>query len=287
VPVEFKSRFESTIKEFAQDEAKSAETPTTSPVATSSTRALSEHPEIKPAPTQTGEISTTAGDSAKPSPVAPTAVTFGSAKLSKYSYPEGRFSVLLPGSPKMNYKTEAGIRMVDYEYPDVHGSYDISYVIMPGQANPAAINLLFDKLTESFVKTLKGSAIKQSSTSLQGFPGRQVDMGEVKVKPGFVGRLRMYSVRRYVYVIGAIGQKDWISAPVVNDFLTSFSFSPELTTQEKMQQDQIEAAKRRQQFDEDSKRRQQAFNERFQRSQSDARKSSERARMDFQTNRSH
>jgi hypothetical protein len=298
LPNDFKDRFKQIVKSYtAGDSSEPSSSPATTvkpaaptlsaATASSTPPPQQDQPATNATSTRTGEISNTTGESVKSSPAASasSAVTFGSAKLSRYSYPEGRFSVLLPGNPLMSYKNQAGIRMVDYSYPEVHGSFNVSYVIMPGQANPAAINLLFDKLTESFVKTLNGAKVKQFSTTLQGFPARQIDMGELKSKTGCVARLRMYSVRRFVYVIGLVGKKEWIDSPVANDFLGSFSFSPELTAQEKMQQDMREAEKRRQAFDEDFKRRQQQFNDRFQQSQSNSRKASERARADFQTNR--
>jgi hypothetical protein len=185
----------------------------------------------------------------------------------------------------MDYKTQAGMRMVDYEYPDVNGNFEISYLIAPGQVNPAAINLLFDKLAESFVKTLQGSKVTQSSISLQSFPGRQLNVEELKGKPGAIAHLRMYSVRRFVYIVGVIGKKDWVSSPIAKDFMSSFSFTPELTKEEKGQQERAQAQQRRQAFDDSFQRRQQEFNERFQRSQSDARKAQERARVDFETHR--
>ncbi len=211
--------------------------------------------------------------------------TFGAAKMSKYSYPEGRFRVYLPGSPQMKYTTQAGLRMVDYAYPEAHGTFNISYVILPQQLDPAKVNLLTEKISQSVITSVKGANVKQSGDSLQSFPGRQLDIGELKDKPGQSARFRLFVVRRYVYVIGVAGKKSWINSPIANEFLSSFNITPELTAAEQIVEKQREFERQHKSALEDADRRHREFDQRFAESQSRARKEHEKFKADFENNR--
>lgn len=240
-------------------------------------------------PTSTATSSTTSASTTSASttttPTASASTSFGAAKMSKYSYPEGRFRVLLPGSPQMKYGSQAGLRMVDYSYPEAHGTFNISYVILPQQPDPAKFNLLNEKLAESVIKSIQGENVKQFGTTLQTFPGRQIEAGQLKDKPGQSARFKIFVVRRYVYVIGVAGKKAWIDSPIANEFMSSFTVSPELTAAE-------QAEAKRHEFDnqfkasrDDSDKRRREFEQRFSESQSRARKEHEKFKADFDFNR--
>ncbi len=232
---------------------------------------------------QQSEVRTVASASVS-APASASAPVFAGTKLTKYSYPEGRFRVLLPGNPKMTYKNQNGLRLVDYAYPDPQGCYEISYMIMPREANPERINMLFDKVGAAMVLGMKADKVKQASLSLQGFPGRQLEFGEIKGKPKVVGRMALYSVRRYVYIVAAIGTKEWLGCPAVNEFWRSFSFTPELTAQEKAQQAFKAAANPRQSFDADAERRRRESDAKSAALRSSVQKSLEHARAQRQNN---
>jgi hypothetical protein len=212
-------------------------------------------------------------------------VSFGAAKLSKYSYPEGRFRILLPGAPQMKYQDMAGVRMVDYEYPEVQGCYNISYVIFPGFANPAMLQSFFDKLTANLVGQMKGSQVKQINADMYGYPGRQVEVGVLKDKPGQIARWKMLVVRRYVYVVGASGNKAWVDSPIVAQVLGSFEATPEPTqaelAQEQRRKFERDAQARKADFDRKFKESQDHFNQARMNNQKDF----ERSRTQFENDR--
>lgn len=191
----------------------------------------------------------------------------------------------MPGSPQMKYTTQAGLRMVDYAYPEAHGSFNVSYVILPQQLDPAKFNLLMEKISQSVITSLKGTKVTQSGTSLQSFPGRQIEIAELKDKPGQGAKFRLFIVRRYVYVIGVAGKKAWLTSPISNEFLDSFQITPELTAAEQMMEKQREAERQRKYALEDADRRKREFDQRFADSQSRARKEHEKFKADFENNR--
>ncbi len=257
--------------------------PTTN--STSSTLAASSYNSSTTIPASSSTLATSSSTTTSASSSTTSSATFGASKLSKYSYPEGRFKVLLPGSPQMKYTTQAGMRMVDYAYPEAHGTFNISYVILPQAPDNSKVPLLFEKISESFVTSLKGSNTKQSGVSLQSFPGRQIDIGQLKDKAGQGALFRIFIVRRFVYVVGVAGKKAWLNSPVANEFLNSFTVTPELTMAEQMQEKQRESERKSRSFNDDFAKRRSEFDQKFADSQSRARKDHEKFQADFKNNR--
>ncbi len=161
----------------------------------------------------------------------PGKVSFGARKLSKYAYPEGRFKILLPGNPQMKYSNQLGMRSVDYSYPETHGAYIVSYLIAPSNIIESKIGSLLDAVCTNLAKTTKSVEVRRNSISLQGYQGRQIELAPATSKEQ-LARFRLYVVRRFVYIIGAAGNKAWVDSPVVADYLNSLEVVPELTASE-------------------------------------------------------
>lgn len=205
ISIDFKERFKTVVNDFNAHEAPP------------------EPPKVAVAPPEPSQPASPAAQQPAPSSSSPT--SFGAARLSKYYFPEGRFRIMLPGSPKTSAAMQAGLRMVDYMYPEIHGTYNVSYVILPGEANLDAANAVFDKVAASLVKQMGGEHAQQSYYSLRDCPGRQIMIGSIKGKPDCAGMMRLFICGRYLYVLGAIGKKAWLSSNVVSQFLTSFDFA--------------------------------------------------------------
>lgn len=142
--------------------------------------------------------------------------------LDKYTYPEGRFKVLLPGSPQVKYSDQAGMRMVDYVYAVPEGTFNISYVILAATPPNLKTSQLLDNMAQSVVNSLKGMQAKQYASSLQGYPGCQLEVPELADKPGQGARFRIYIVQNFIYIIGLSGKKNWLSSSNAKEFLDSF-----------------------------------------------------------------
>lgn len=192
----------------------------------------------------------------------PAKVSFGAHKLSKYSYPEGRFKVLLPGNPQMKYSNQLGMRSVDYSYPETQGAYVMSYLIAPGFIAEDKVGALLDAVCTNIAKTTKSVELRRNSLNLQGYQGRQIELAPGSSKEQ-LARFRLYVVRRFIYIIGAAGNKAWVDSPVVGQYLNSLEVSPELTASEqhavKMAQMARESEQRKKESDEKWAKSQQSF----------------------------
>ncbi|MFN8549880.1 MAG: hypothetical protein U0103_00230 [Candidatus Obscuribacterales bacterium] len=142
--------------------------------------------------------------------------------MDKYSYPEGRFKVMLPGSPQVKYSNQAGMRMVDYVYTVPDGTFNISYVILPSAPPNLKTSQLLDNMSQSVVNSLKGLQTRQYESTLQGFQGCQLEVPQLANKPGQSARFRIYLVQNYIYIIGVNGKKDWMNSLKAREFLDSF-----------------------------------------------------------------
>lgn len=169
---------------------------------------------------------------------AATKVDFGGSKLSRLSFPEGRFSVMLPGVSEPKYQTKNGIRLVDYHYSDVHGAYSVSYGILPGV--PRDTTLLLQKLSESLPSSVEGKVLQRLPIKLQGeYPGVQLYVKIKKDDPRLAdedvtGCVRIFVVNRFIYIVGTIGRRDWVNSAISTQFLNSLAVRPERSAQDEM-----------------------------------------------------
>jgi len=211
-------------------------------------------------------------------------VSFGSRKLSKYSYPEGRFKVLLPGNPSTKYSNTLGMRSVDYSYPEANGAYVMSYLIAPGMIVQDKISPLLDAVCTNLAKTTKSVEVRRNSLTLQGYQGRQVELAPPGGKEQ-LARFRLYVVRRYVYIIGAAGTKAWVDSPVVAEYLNSLEVVPEYTASELRALQSAEFDRKREEMQKAAEARSAKFNQNFSEAQSRNRKDFERSQADFKYRR--
>lgn len=210
-----------------------------------------------------------------------TNIQFGAKKLSKYSYPEGRFKVLLPGNPQMKYSSQLGMRSVDYTYPEANGVYVINYLIAPGPIIQSKINPLLDSLCNNLIATTRTTEIRRNAINLQGYAGRQIELKTSKGKEEHAV-FRFYVVKRFVYIHGVIGNKAWVGSPVVASYLNSLEFVPELTASEQMS---LDARKRSEESRQAADARHAQFERQFNETKSRNRKDFERSQADFKFRR--
>ena len=302
--VDFLSRFKTIIgdtKKGAQEIAvKPAAAPTTPPPAV--------QPASAPAATTAAVASATPGttpgadatkkpeggssqDAASALAVAPNSkeltaakVSFGAKKLSKYSYPEGRFKVLLPGNPACKYSNTLGMRSVDYSYPEPHGAYVVSYLIAPGMVIQDKISPLLDAICGSIAKTTKSVEVRRNSLTLQGYQGRQIELAPAAGKDQ-LARFRLYVVRRFIYIIGAAGNKAWVDSPVVAEYLNSLEVVPEYTYAELRAQQSALADKHREESRRESEARAAKSHQEFEDARNRNRKEFEKSQADWKYRR--
>ncbi len=209
-------------------------------------------------------------------------------KLQTLYYPEGLFSVSLPGNPDTKYANVAGLRCVDYTYPEFSGLYQVSYLILPQAVNPAMANKMYDSVVAELVKKTKGTLASQHATTLQGgYYGRQIEIKTpaktgvgAKPQPVMV-RLRLSLVGKRLYIIGGTGTSAWLDSPAVDTFMNSLSIRKELSASEIARRD---FQKQSSSFHDDFEARRKSFDQSFAESRSRSRKSFESGRAQHERN---
>ncbi|MGD9684301.1 MAG: hypothetical protein AB7W16_24315 [Candidatus Obscuribacterales bacterium] len=170
-------------------------------------------------------------------------IDFGGARLSTYTFSDGRFQIRLPGKPDAAAKELQGMRFSQYKYREPQGSYNIGYTVLPAAVKVSSQGKMVIDLTRSLAAVTKGKPGPLTSLPWQGYPGCQVDVSEIP-GDGFKNtRLRVFLVRRYLYIVQAIGTKAWLESPAVKQVLDSLVVRPELTSSERTLMETREASR--------------------------------------------
>jgi len=126
----------------------------------------------------------------------------------KYNSPEGRYSVLLPGEPKLSTQEAAastGEKFTQY----MAASEDSMAVYMVGYFDVAPDKTFsFEKARDGFIAAVKGTLLSEKVISLAGYPGREAN---VSANGGsgaeYLIQVRFYQVEKRIYVIQFIVAK--------------------------------------------------------------------------------
>jgi len=170
-------------------------------------------------------------------------IDFGGARLSTYTFSDGRFQIRLPGKPDAAAKELQGMRFSQYKYREPQGSYNIGYTVLPAAVKVSSQGKVVIDLTRNLAAVTKGKSGPLTSLPWQGYPGCQVDVSEIP-GDGFKNtRLRVFLVRRYLYIVQAIGTKAWLESPAVKQVLDSLVVRPELTSSERTLMETREASR--------------------------------------------
>ncbi len=180
--------------------------------------------------------------------------SFGSHKLERLYYPEGKFSVMLPGpADPVGYGSVNGMRSVEYTYKTFAGSYIFGYLILPGSlSDQAKIQQLYNAIGSSLIGSMsaklaqlsksqankfaapeknaaakqaqnKVGVIGQTAMNICNHPGREIRAAiKVKDESGIM-RFRMVVIDRYFYMMIAAGHPAWVDSAIVNEFMNSLS----------------------------------------------------------------
>ncbi|MBX9692940.1 MAG: TraB/GumN family protein [Cyanobacteria bacterium] len=162
---------------------------------------------------------------AKEEPQATKTASLDPRRLSKFSYPEGKFSISLPDRPAVTYTNEGGQRRVNYVYSGSEGTMTVGYIIFPDAIAGSAVPGVLTKVSGGFARLFDAKSVKQFSVMLKNFPGRLMEFHGVKGNDGRDARLKLFVAGNYIYIVGAEGNADWIHSPTVGEFLNSLSIN--------------------------------------------------------------
>ena len=126
----------------------------------------------------------------------------------KYDSPEGRYSVLFPGEPKLTTQdttAATGEKMLQY----LAMSSDSGAVYMVGYFDSAAnMTFSFDKARDGFVAAVKGTLLGEKAVSLDGNPGRELKvLAKISEADELIMMVRFFQAGMRIYVIQLIVPK--------------------------------------------------------------------------------
>jgi hypothetical protein len=133
----------------------------------------------------------------------------------RYTSPEGRYSVLLPGEPNLSTQQMSapdGSPITQYlaQVADGMGMLMIGYF---DYASDVVFSL--DKARDGMINAIKGTLLDEHSMSLGGAPGRQITVAATTNQgTEFIDRARFYDVKPRVYVLQCIIPKSMDSAAI-------------------------------------------------------------------------
>ncbi|MBN1811315.1 MAG: hypothetical protein JXA14_05735 [Anaerolineae bacterium] len=151
----------------------------------------------------------------------------GEASWKEFTSEEGRFSILLPRTPRQTTETvDTPVGEIDERsFTVIHGSitYIVSYSDYPqnvlSAGDPQAI---LDSFSDSAVTSIEGKLLSERSISLDGYLGRELKIKIADDSDTAIAQIRIYLVGNRLYYIYTLAPEERASSPSVDKFLNSF-----------------------------------------------------------------
>ena len=134
----------------------------------------------------------------------------------------GRFKVLMPGTPKEEKLTAAGIPLKTFRVESWDKGCAVAYADIPDEILRYGSNSKkLDAAVDGMVNNVNAKLIRAYDIELAGkYPGREVK-AELPNKSGIVVA-RIYLVRQRFYELLVTGPQSWATSADANKFLDSF-----------------------------------------------------------------
>lgn len=125
----------------------------------------------------------------------------------KFNSPEGRYSVLMPGTPKLSKqeaKAATGEDLSQYLAMATAGNTVFLAAYFDLQAG---MTFSFDNARDGYLRAVKGTLMSEKAISLGGFAGRQLFVTSVSGSQDFLAQARFFQVSGRIYVLQQIYPK--------------------------------------------------------------------------------
>lgn len=147
----------------------------------------------------------------------------GKAEFVEYVATEDGFKVLLPGTPKVQTESAAGMQIRVHSVGNKDGGYVVSSLALPPDlqnVDPAETEERLDAGVAGAIGKLEGQLTKSTKITLAGkHAGREVEFDIPKMSG--IGKARFfYTSKRYVQAV-VIGTPEFVNTPDTNQFLDS------------------------------------------------------------------
>jgi hypothetical protein len=145
----------------------------------------------------------------------------------EFASKEGRFTVLMPGTPKQNKAdTESDFgKGVLYMNVMQIGKvmYGANYCDYPAEVKKASIKKIYDASRDGAVANMKGKLDSEKDIKLGEYPGREI---RIEVAEGkYLFRARVYLVEQRLYQVVILGTPEDATSKEADKFLDSFKLA--------------------------------------------------------------
>jgi hypothetical protein len=151
---------------------------------------------------------------------------FGDGSWREFTPEGGRFSILVPRTPRETtetIETETGT-LDEHTFTVIHG--DIAYIAIYGDYPQSLTNVdlyaMLDALRDGAVESVDGRLLSERAISINGYPGREVKVKISSSSETAIMQVRIYIVRNRLYYIYTMAPEERASSPSIKKFLSSF-----------------------------------------------------------------
>jgi hypothetical protein len=145
------------------------------------------------------------------------------ADLKEFS-PDGKFTVLMAGTPKEETRTVSGVTTRTYTIEERNGVYGVSVSDYPGNLPwiPEEIETRLKLNCKTLVEQYGARQTGEQDVKLaEKYPGRQVE-ADLTDRDGVL-RARFYVVNGRLYQLTALGTRKWANSAEASRFLGSLT----------------------------------------------------------------
>jgi hypothetical protein len=150
----------------------------------------------------------------------------GEANWREFTSEEGRFSILVPRTPRETTETvETPVGEIDeHSFIVIHGSitYIASYSDYPQNVLTSDPQAVLDAFRNSAVTSVDGKLLSERSISINGYLGRELKIKIADDSDTAIVRLRIYLVGNRLYYIYTLALEERASSSSIDKFLNSF-----------------------------------------------------------------
>jgi len=146
----------------------------------------------------------------------------GFGEYKEFKCEGGRFKVLMPGTPKEEKLSAAGIPLKTFRVESWEKACAVAYADIPDEIlRYGATSAKLDAAVDGMVSSVNGKLIRSYDIQLAGkYPGREVK-AQLPNNAGIVVA-RIYLVRQRFYELLVTGPQSWATSADANKFLDSF-----------------------------------------------------------------
>ena len=146
----------------------------------------------------------------------------GFGEYKEFKCEGGRFKVLMPGTPKEEKLTAAGIPLKTFRVESWDKGCAVAYADIPDEIlRYGATSAKLDAAVDGMVSNVNGKLIRNYDILLAGrYPGREVK-AQLPNNAGIIVA-RIYLVRQRFYELIVTGSQSWATSAEANKFLDSF-----------------------------------------------------------------